>query len=406
MLRSDKKTGVPMKIASDALLILLFFIMLEFSARFYHFIKYKDPTVFLYGRKYFAMLSEKMHSGFFAKAEKPLAGDPAMVDKIFETRKDRNVPITTQEPGNMIMQGIPAYANKYGFRNKDIDIDKAPGTVRIMMLGDSFVMSTGLDDKSTWEYVLNESLNGSSGRYEIVNAGGGGTTIDQQLINLIDKIVKFHPDYVILFSSHKNSMILDYKAEYSLSWKVSTFFYNISQFYAMIRERNALRTFRDNNYYVYDYRVKITKQEIDKLMDLYRKRLAQFYTVCKENDIGLIIGLRPEFIPSGLKELQHPMDKDRMALLGGKLEKQGYLTYYEFEYYTQGLFNMAMEDCAEKNGLLTFDGTRVFPQDKYPYFIDQMHLNREGASIFAGAMTSFIIENDLARSRKIRNDAL
>lgn len=406
MPQTDTAKTIIKKLIFNLLMIAAFFVLIEMGARCYHFIKYKDPTIFLYGRKYFAGLVENVRRSASGTVKKSNIDEPAAVDKIFETRKERNEPLLPQEPQKVPMLEHLSYVNKFGFRNEEIDLKKTPGTVRIMMLGDSFVMSTGLDDKTTWECLLNDSLKKLPQRYEIINAGGGGTTIDQQLVNLIDKITKFHPDYVVLFSSQKNTMILDYKTEYSIGWKISTFFYNISQCYAMVREKSALRTFKDNNYYIYDYRIKITKPRIDKLMELYRKRLEQFYAVCKENNIGLIIGLRPEFIPSGLKELQQPLDKTRLAVLGTKLEKQGYLTYYEFEYYTQGLFNLEMKSLAEKNGLFVFDGTIVFPQDKYPYFIDQMHLNQKGASLFADAMYSFIVKNKISKVQPLPNDAI
>ena len=396
---SGNNQEIVKRLLFNLLMIALFFVMIELGARCYHFIKYKDPTVFLYGRKYFAVLADKIRTGMLRGQKESGGGAPPTVDNIFENRNKKNTPLARKEPQKVILQGYPSYINGFGFRNDDIELQKPAGAVRIMMLGDSFVMCVGLDDKFTWERLLSDSLKDRPSRYEIINAAGGGTDINQQLTNLIDKVVQFKPDYVFLFNAHKNSLLLDYKTEYSLGWQISNFFYNISQCYAMVREKSALRTFKDNNYYIYDYRVKITKPEIDKLLGLYRKRLEQFHTVCRENGIDLVLGLRPEFIPSGLKELQHPLDEARLMSMGEKLERQGYLTFYEFEYYTQGLFNMEMKSLAKKRGLLVFDGISAFPIDKYPYFIDQLHLNPKGAPIFAATMHDFIVNKNLVKSR-------
>jgi len=94
------------------------------------------------------------------------------------------------------------------------------------------------------------------------------------------------------------------------------------------------------------------------------------------------------------------MDENELAAIGKKLEANGYLTYYEFEYYTQGLFNMEMKRFAEQNGLLVFDGISVFPENKYPFFTDQIHLNQKGTPIFADALYAFMLKNDIAAGGK------
>lgn len=165
----------------------------------------------------------------------------------------------------------------------------------------------------------------------------------------------------------------------------------------MVREKSSLMFFKDNNYYLYNYTISVKEPDVETALNAYRKRLNQIYTVCRENDARLILGLQPEFIPNGLKGLQNLLDEKKIAALGAQVKKKGYLSYYEFEYYMQGKFNLEMKKFAQSNNILLFDGVSIFPEDKYPYFSDEIHLNKTGASLFAKALYEFLITNGIAK---------
>jgi len=385
------------KVFFSLIVIAVFFLTLEISARVYHFVKYKNTSSFFYGKKFIINCIDSLKNRSSPSIYSYLRPEK-QVDEIFEKRKTTSFPVQVEEPRIQNLLGYPGYINRFGYRNIEIELKKYPGTVRIMTAGGSFVMSSGVDDSSTWEYLLNEELKKLPGKYEVINGGRGGGDINDLLRFLISVDVKFEPDYLILFSAYNNHKLLNQEHRLSLGWRISSFFYNISQFYAMLREKISLILYKDNNYFIYNFEIKLKKRDADDLMGRYRKRLEQIYTVCGENNINLILGFQPEFIPNGLKNLQDLLNQQELSLIGEKLEKQNYLTYYEFEYYLQGRFNIEMKKFAEEKGIFLFDGINIFPKDKYPYFIDQIHLNQKGTAILAKALFSFLIKNNIAKT--------
>lgn len=265
-------------------------------------------------------------------------------------------------------------------------------------MGRSFVAGIGVADKETWTYLLNQRLQSLSTRYEVILAErAGGATIDSVLSNLIDRTVKFDPDYLIVFSAYNNHILPRHSRKLSLGWKMSNFLYNISFSYATLREKAALMMYKDNNFWLYNYDIATTKREVDDLIKAYRKRLDQIYVVCKENNIEPILGLQPEFIPVALENLQDLLDEEEILRMGRKLERQGHLMYYELEYYLQGRLNLEMKEFADQEGILLFDCVSIFPKNKYAYFVDQIHPNAKGTLLIADELHSFLLKSNVVK---------
>ena len=68
------------------------------------------------------------------------------------------------EPNTLSDFATPEYrylqrVNNLGLRGADVETRKRPGTVRILMLGDSFTMGKGVADEKTFSALLERSLN-------------------------------------------------------------------------------------------------------------------------------------------------------------------------------------------------------------------------------------------------------
>ncbi len=90
--------------------------------------------------------------------------------------------------------------NGFGFRGAEIEKKKRPGTVRIMILGDSFAYGDGVDDRHTLSRQLQDVLNKGmkDGKYEVINAGRMGSYLTNE-IELYEKYGWiFKPDILIL----------------------------------------------------------------------------------------------------------------------------------------------------------------------------------------------------------------
>lgn len=86
--------------------------------------------------------------------------------------------------------------NRYGHRDRDFSKKRtANGPMRILFLGDSFVMGLNVSPEQTWPKALEQIL--GSG-YEVMNLGVVGYGPDQSLTQLEDQALAFDPDVVVL----------------------------------------------------------------------------------------------------------------------------------------------------------------------------------------------------------------
>ena len=88
--------------------------------------------------------------------------------------------------------------NNYGFRGKDIVIDKTEGIKRIFMVGDSFTFGVGAEEDETIPYLFEENLKKQGMEVEVINAGVGHSSPMIYYLKLRDIYMKFKPDFVVL----------------------------------------------------------------------------------------------------------------------------------------------------------------------------------------------------------------
>lgn len=89
--------------------------------------------------------------------------------------------------------------NNYGFRGKDITIEKEPGVVRIMAIGDSFTFGVGAEEDETIPFLIEKELKKESKRVEVLNSGFGSYSPLLHFLKVRDEYLEFSPDLVIYF---------------------------------------------------------------------------------------------------------------------------------------------------------------------------------------------------------------
>jgi hypothetical protein len=107
---------------------------------------------------------------------------------------------------SLIFHGAPFHTNRWGMRDKDYEMWPATGTYRVVMVGSSYVMGSGVADHETFEAILEEHWNrntATSGvtKYEILNQAVAGHSALSELWQLEDTGLSFHPD-AIFFIAH------------------------------------------------------------------------------------------------------------------------------------------------------------------------------------------------------------
>ena len=88
--------------------------------------------------------------------------------------------------------------NSDGLRDRDHDLEKPPGTRRVVCLGDSTTLGWGLRPPEAYPQVLEELLEAEGDRSEVLNVALGGWSTRQELIAYRRIARKYRPDVVLL----------------------------------------------------------------------------------------------------------------------------------------------------------------------------------------------------------------
>jgi hypothetical protein len=97
--------------------------------------------------------------------------------------------------------GVPVHINSLGFRDtREYSLDKPPGTVRILVLGDSVTFGHGALAETTYPYLLEQRLKQwrPQVNWQVWNLGVPGYNTRQELAYLERVGPRFRPDLVIV----------------------------------------------------------------------------------------------------------------------------------------------------------------------------------------------------------------
>jgi lysophospholipase L1-like esterase len=108
---------------------------------------------------------------------------------------------TLMKPGSHYeWQSISVDINSHGLRGPETTYEKPPGVFRILNLGDSVAMGWGVGEDDTYgqqlEQLLTERGTGNL-RYEVINAGVPGWSLENALAYLEAQGLKFEPDLIL-----------------------------------------------------------------------------------------------------------------------------------------------------------------------------------------------------------------
>ncbi len=88
--------------------------------------------------------------------------------------------------------------NRYGYRERDFELDKPKGVYRIDVIGDSLTYGQGIERNHRYTDLLQTMLASCPGRFEVLNFGVPGHETIDHWKTLNQTILKTHPDFVLL----------------------------------------------------------------------------------------------------------------------------------------------------------------------------------------------------------------
>jgi len=102
--------------------------------------------------------------------------------------------------------------NRDGWRGPDVSLEHPPGTLRIALLGDSFIEAFEVPFDSTVGEVVERRLSARLGRpVEVLNFGNGGYGTTQEYLTLQHEVWKYSPDVILLAVTTGNDISDNYR---------------------------------------------------------------------------------------------------------------------------------------------------------------------------------------------------
>lgn len=159
----------------------------------------------------------------------------------------------------------PVRVNSHGTRGPEFPVEKPPGTIRILSLGDSRTFGWGLSEEETYSSRLERLLQGHVGhqaRIEVINAGVNAWSYPQMLVYFRERGLAFSPDLVLLADAN---LWTQFSEQSSPEF--------VRSFLRRVWLKNFLRRFA-----IYHYFVEI------KLRDYYERHRSKFIPVDPKED--------------------------------------------------------------------------------------------------------------------------
>ena len=89
--------------------------------------------------------------------------------------------------------------NRLGFRERDFDSTRPPGTYRIAVVGDSLAYGQGISEDARYSNLIQKYLNATGkGQYEVLNFAFPGAETADELAFLSHALLQARPDFILL----------------------------------------------------------------------------------------------------------------------------------------------------------------------------------------------------------------
>jgi lysophospholipase L1-like esterase len=259
---------------------------------------------------------------------------------------------------------------------EDIQVEKKPGTMRVLCLGGSTTANSlwevGNPKQFSYPRCLREALRRrvDDRPWEVLNCGMGGWTSAEILVDFALHQVDLKPDVVVLYNGFNDleaSLTAPFASDYSHSRR------NFGEVYARIRLASYIPNLRFWKSYAfikgkmmgfgnvrYDLlsSIRAKKASLDNPfmgLDTERRNVEHLIHLCKANQIQVVLSTFAYHLYAAVTE-------DRRALK-----------------YRDGVFeeNAMVRELAKQHGLPLVDIAALIPDDD-AYFVDSVHFTPAG----------------------------
>lgn len=270
--------------------------------------------------------------------------------------------------------------------------------IRIFFLGGSSTECMYVDELNRFPYLVGRLLEKENIKVNSYNSGVSGNNTLHLMNILLNKIIPYNPEVVVMMENINDLVILLYEGDY---WnkniykgpirykKIEPFYPNIKgtirsaipNLYARLRKIKNDKI-KDEFSYIRGKKIIINKEYLIKK---YRNNLQTFINICNAN------GIRPVLMTQASRFKEKP---DKVVIdYTSIMERDFGVKYPEFRAVFE-LFNDVIRDVGKANDVLVIDLARQVPQEK-EYIFDYDHYNDNGSRFVAKIIADELLNNNL-----------
>jgi lysophospholipase L1-like esterase len=242
-----------------------------------------------------------------------------------------------------------AVFNSQGYRGRELEADKKPGSIRIFTVGDSNTLGWGEQNGPNWPLYLDELLQRADSRTTVVNAGVWGYSSFQGR-RRFEEVLRFQPDIVFIsFGSNDAHRVTISDSDFvNLGGRKLTFY--LGRMLNTLRIGQLLLAASDKAF------LKEKEQLVARVsLQEYKANLNEIVQEAMRRNIQVVLLTRP--------------------YIGKSSDERWWMTY-EPDY------NAAVEEIANSANVPWIDVYSRF-RDRKEYFADESHFNEVGHRLMA-----------------------
>lgn len=288
--------------------------------------------------------------------------------------------------------------NSYGFRGNEFSSKKDKNVYRIVCLGGSSTYGNQLSNYETWPAQLERLLNSQQQdmHFEVINAGIGGYTTMDSLINLVTRVLPLEPNMIIIyhaFNDFKPNRFPNFKSDYthwrSREWMPKKHILNILSSKSSF-VRNMVSLYRKASGYLDKHlRCHLPMTGLKRYDTVSALPIESF----KRNLRTMIYVARGYGITPVISTFSLLLNEENLKAYPGKFEDlRDYIPTltYEGVLDAKRSYNQALRDVAKQEGVLLVDNSLLIPET-FQYQYDSCHFTVAGTRLIAENFSQAIL---------------
>lgn len=303
--------------------------------------------------------------------------------------------------------------NSLGYRGDEIQLPKPEGEFRIVCIGGSTTYTVDIDDyRMSYPYLLEKELKDRGHEnVSVINAGVGGWTTWESLINLEFRILDLEPDMIIIYNAVNDIHTRfiwppeAYKGD-NTGLHFTTSYITVPSVF----EYSSLLRIIMINFGMADSQVSISRwgkmidesKKTEYVGEFRQQKIAGTYPqgiFKKVSAMQMLKTNKPVYFRRNIKNMVMIANNINIKTVIASFASSPHYKDNPFssseEYiYAYEEMNRELRDIAGKTGAYFFDFAGEFPDDKR-YYYDGQHVLEEGVRLKSRLFANYLIENRL-----------